>query len=441
MSNSEFVLLTSLETIQLTSVLFLKPKNPLYEAKLKAEATQKGLLSMLEKSIIACGKIPTHIYPKNSKKTEQIMHLCDIECKMTTSSGNLGQSWPGIGRLGIGNLLLEPEIHKDFISGFITKLPLDDLVLTRLVYRGVRKIKDENGLWKNEAIPLYFEGFLYLKRELIYEAVNNAFGRVENLGLVPIEKKSRSSNPPRPIDKFTSFCPLCEDCRFTRDGSMIYHLQNHFNLKKFRCLHEDQNGGPCLNKDGLPNQYLHPEHFKDHVARKHFYCEMCHFQYKTLEEIHEHWIESHEKTNLMPNWKKLGIAKGKNEDKSKKGHCSMNPVNQKPSGIISELVIMLAIDMFNMNGAKTEFLEGEYNSEKSYYDAQVQFIKKEAEAKATAKRCQFIQIDLEKDVFECNICHQKFNDSKSLNDHENSEDHMAQLSLIQELKQHSTLLD
>ena len=174
MSNSEFVLLTSLETIQLTSVLFLKPTTPLYEAKLKAEATQKGLLSMLEKSIIACGKIPTHIYPKNSKKTEQIMHLCDIECKMTTSSGNLGQSWPGIGRLGIGNLLLEPEIHKDFISGFISKLPLDavsgDLVLTRLVYQGVRKMQNEFGQWENEAIPLYFEGFFYLKRELIYEA-------------------------------------------------------------------------------------------------------------------------------------------------------------------------------------------------------------------------------------------------------------------------------
>ena len=167
-----------------------------------------------------------------------------------------------MGRLGIGNLLLEPEIHRDFISGFITKLLRDDLVLTRLVYQGVRKIQDEYGQWENEAIPLYFEGFFYLKQELIYEAFNNAFERVENLGLVPTEKKSRTSKAPRPIDKVTVFRPLCEDCRFTRDGSMIYHLQNHFNLKKFRCLHKEKNGSPCLNKDGLPNQYLHPDHFK-----------------------------------------------------------------------------------------------------------------------------------------------------------------------------------
>ena len=345
---------------------------------MKAEATQKDLLVILEESIIACGKVPTHIYPKDSKKTEEIMRLVDFECynKLTTFSGNLGQSCPGMGRLGIGNLLLEPEIHKDFISGFISKLPLDavsgDLVLTRLVYQGVRKIQDENGKWENKAIPLYFEGFFYLKRELIYETFNNAFERVENLGIIPSEKKARTSKAPRPIDKVTVFCPLCEDCRFTRDGSMIYHLQNHFNLKKFRCMHEDKNGGPCLNKDGLPNQYLHPDHFKDHVARKHFFCEMCHLQYESLEEIHVHWIENHEKTNLMPNWRKLGICKGKNEDESKKGHCSMNLVNQKPSGITSELVIMLAVDMFNMNGVKTEFLEAEYNLKKREYDAQVQ---------------------------------------------------------------------
>ena len=99
---------------------------------------------------------------------------------------------------------------------------------------------------------------------------------------------------------------------------------------------------------------------------------MCHLQYESLEEIHVHWIENHEKTNLMPNWRKLGICKGKNEDESKKGHCSMNLVNQKPSGITSELVIMLAVDMFNMNGVKTEFLEAEYNLKKREYDAQVQ---------------------------------------------------------------------
>ena len=102
---------------------------------------------------------------------------------------------------------------------------------------------------------------------------------------------------------------------------------------------------------------------------------MCHLQYESLEEIHVHWIENHEKTNLMPNWRKLGICKGKNEDESKKGHCSMNLVNQKPSGITSELVIMLAVDMFNMNGVKTEFLEAEYNLKKREYDAQVQIIK------------------------------------------------------------------
>jgi hypothetical protein len=87
----------------------------------KAEATQKDLLVILEKSIIACRKIPTHICPKDSKKAEEIMHLIDFECykKFTASSGNLGQSCPGMGRL-----LLELEIHKEFISGFITKLPL-----------------------------------------------------------------------------------------------------------------------------------------------------------------------------------------------------------------------------------------------------------------------------------------------------------------------------
>ena len=239
-------------------LLGLNATTPLYEAKTKAEATQKDLLIILEKSIIACGKVPTHIYPKDSKKTEEIMRLVDFECynKLTVSSGNLGQSCPGMGRLGIGNLLLEPEIHRDFISGFITKLPRDDFVLTRLVYQGVRKIQDEYGQWENEAIPLYFEGFFYLKQELIYEAFNNAFERVENLGLVPTEKKARTSKAPGPIDKVTVFRPLCEDCRFTRDGSMIYHLQNHFNLKKFRCLHKEKNGSPCLNKDGLPNQYL-----------------------------------------------------------------------------------------------------------------------------------------------------------------------------------------
>ena len=140
MSNREFVLLTSLDTLQLTSLLCLKATTPLYEAKVKAEATQKDLLVILEKSIIACRKIPTHIYPKDSKKAEEIMFLCDFECynKFTAaSSGNLlGQSCPGMGRLGIGNLLLEPKIHKNFISGFITKLPLDDLVLTRLLYQG-----------------------------------------------------------------------------------------------------------------------------------------------------------------------------------------------------------------------------------------------------------------------------------------------------------------
>ena len=123
-------------------------------------------------------------------------------------------------------------------------------------------------------------------------------------------------------------------------------------------MHQDKNGGPCLNRDGLPNQYLHPDHFKDHVARKHLFCEMCHLQYESLEEIHVHWIENHEKTNLMPNWKRLGISKGKIEDGSKKGHCSMNPMNQKPSGITSELLIILAVDMFNMNGVATEFLRG-----------------------------------------------------------------------------------
>ena len=390
--SSEFILLTSLDTLQLTSLLGLNATTPLYEANMKAEATQKDLLVILEESIIACGKVPTHIYPKDCKNTEEIMRLVDFECynELTTSSGNLGQSCPGMGRLGIGNLLLEPEVHKNFISGFITKLPHDDLVLTRLVYQGVRKIQDENGQWENKAIPLYFEGFFYLKRELIYEAFNNAFERVENLGLVPTEKKSRTSKAPRPIDKVTVFCPLCEDCRFTRDGSMIYHLQNHFNLKKFRCLHKDKNGGPCLNKDRLPNQYLHPAHFKDHVARKHFFCEMCHIQYKSLEEIHIHWIENHEQTNLMPNWRKLGICKGKNEDKSKKGHCSMNRVNQKPSGITSELVIMLAVDMFNMNGVTTEFLEAEYNSKKTEYDAQVQIIKAQNLPKSNSKDCHLM---------------------------------------------------
>ena len=395
MSNSEFVLLTSLDTLQLTSLLYPKATTTLlYEAKVKAEATQKGLFVTLEKSIIACRKIPTHICPKDSKKAEEIMRLSDIECynEFTASSGNLGQSCPGTGRLGIGNLHLEPKIHKDFISGFITKLPLDDLVLTRLLYQGVRKIQDENGQWKNEAIPLYFEGFFYLKRDLIYEATNNAFDRVENLGLVPTDKKSRTSKAPRPIDKDTVFCPLCEDCRFTRDSSMIYHLANHFNLKKFRCMHED-NGGPCLNKDGLPNQYLHPDHFKDHVARKHFFCEMCHLQYESLEKIHVHWIQNHAKTNLMPNWKKLGICKGKNEDESKKGHCSMNPLNQKPSGITSELVIGLAVDMFNMNGATTEFLEGEYNSKKIEYDAQVPNIKAQNLPRSNSKFAYSYQVE------------------------------------------------
>ena len=105
-----------------------------------------------------------------------------------------------MGRLGIGNLLLEPEIHRDFISGFITKLPRDDFVLTRLVYQGVRKIQDEYGQWENEAIPLYFEGFFYLKRELIYEAFNNAFERVENRGRYSnkdAQKKIYIYNPPK----------------------------------------------------------------------------------------------------------------------------------------------------------------------------------------------------------------------------------------------------
>ena len=159
--DSDFALLISLDTLQLTSLLGLNATTPLYEAKMKAEATQKDLLVILEESIIACGKVPTHIYPKDSKKTEEIMRLVDFECynKLTASSGNLGQSCPGMGRLGIGNLLLETEIHKDFISAFISKLPLDavrgNLILTRLVYQGVRKIQDENGQWENKAIPLF----------------------------------------------------------------------------------------------------------------------------------------------------------------------------------------------------------------------------------------------------------------------------------------------
>ena len=42
--DSDFALLISLDTLQLTSLLGLNATTPLYEAKMKAEATQKDLL-------------------------------------------------------------------------------------------------------------------------------------------------------------------------------------------------------------------------------------------------------------------------------------------------------------------------------------------------------------------------------------------------------------
>ena len=272
--------------------------------------TQKALSTILENKINNLKKIPNLIYPEGRKMPANLMRLQGIYCYDTYSEN------------------------------------LDNLVLTHLVYQGVKCGNEE------ENIPQYFENFFYLKQKILNTA-KKALDKLNQLRIIPKEKQARSSARANKKSKF--ICQLCEN-RCTEQFSMHYHLAVHFNVKKFKCLHPDKkkNNDMCLMMFG------HSNHFKTHVRLKHNFCEMCQRYFPTQKESNDHWIYVHNKKTL---------TKSKN-----------------PKGL-SNNAIMLAADMFNIIDETTEFLEAEFEPKKLEYEAQVKIIMAKNIINCNSKDC------------------------------------------------------
>ena len=87
-------------------------------------------------------------------------------------------------------------------------------------------------------------------------------------------------------------CFFCSS-HFTRKHSLNYHIYVHYDVTKFRCRHLDESGKICGRSE------RHPNHHKEHVAKKHHFCEECNIQFKDINEIDDHWRDEHARTGLV----------------------------------------------------------------------------------------------------------------------------------------------
>ena len=189
------------------------------------------------------------------------------------------------------------------------------------------------------------------------------------------------------MEKNAFICPICESL-FTRKFSLDYHMKMHFDIVKYICSHREiidsqneesgsQKGHGKMLGEVCSSFHNHSDHFKTHVATKHYFCEMCTLQFGNLIQIDRHWQEVH-RTSLT-NKKGMGkIDKGKNQKDNKNTrttnfHCDLEG-EQKIRGTTSGNVIMLAVDMFNIFNVIRPLLEKQYGSKTREYEEQVQDI-------------------------------------------------------------------
>ena len=304
---SEF-LLELLKRGQSENVIFLS-ENPKFNLD---PDTQKALSTILEKKINSLEKIPNLIYPEGEKIPANLMRLQGVYCYDLFSEN------------------------------------LNNLVLTHLVYQGVKCGNEE------ENIPQYFENFFYLKQKILNTA-QKALDKLNQLRIIPKDKQPRTSAEVKQNNISKFICQLCEN-RCTKQFSLNDHLYVHFNIKKLKCLHPDKkkNNAMCLKTFGQTG------HFKEHVRTIHNYCEMCKRYFLTQKNSEDHWIYVHNRKTLK---------KSKN-----------------PKGF-SNNAIMLAADMFNIDDETTEFIEEEYESKKLEYEAKLKMIVAKNEINCNSKDC------------------------------------------------------
>ena len=146
-------------------------------------------------------------------------------------------------------------------------------------------------------------------------------------------------------------CFFCSS-HFTRKHSLNYHIYVHYDVTKFRCRHLDESGKICGRSE------RHPNHHKEHVAKKHHFCEECNIQFKDINEIDDHWRDEHARTGLVKRSNvKLEVKETNKKRSGGRKRNSKITVENSEENHDNIDAVFLAVDMINVYERKVPFEE------------------------------------------------------------------------------------